>query len=156
MTEQRDSNDPNPTHTYTENGVYRATLNVIDKHGRSAATSVVIVVGNTAPIVEFVTPVDGQTFAFGNAVAFEVRVTDDQPVDCSRVEVTYILGHDEHGHPQTTALGCVGTIQTTEPEGHDPDTDDLSGVFVAEYEDPGVGDVPPLSGSDEVVLVPTG
>ena len=55
-----------------------------------------------------------------------------------------------------TAVGCVGTIQTTFPQGHDPQTDDLRGVFVAEYEDPGMGDVPPLSGSDEVVLVPTG
>jgi glucose/arabinose dehydrogenase len=153
---KRDSNDPNPTFTYTEDGVYRATLNVLDEHGRSAAAFVDIVVGNEAPVVEFVTPVDGQAFAFGDAVTFEVRVTDDQPVDCSRVEVTYILGHDDHGHPQTTASGCVGTIQTTEPEGHDPDTDDLSGVFVAVYEDPGAEGVPPLSGSDEVVLVPTG
>ena len=153
---KRDSNQPNPTFTYTENGVYLATLNVIDEHGRSAATFVRIIVGNETPVVQFVTPVDGDTFAFGDAVAFEVMVTDDQPVDCSRVEVTYILGHDQHGHPQTTAMGCVGTIQTTVPQGHDPDVDDLSGVFVAEYTDPGAENVPPLTGSDEVVLEPTG
>ena len=81
-------------------------------------------------------------------------VTDDQPVDCSRVQVTYILGHDTHGHPLTTAFGCTGTIQTTSG-GHDPGAN-LSGVFVAEYtDDPGDG-LPPLSGSDEVVLEPTG
>jgi hypothetical protein len=34
--------------------------------------------------------------------------------------------------------------------------DDLRGVFVAEFTDQGVDDVPPLSGSDEVVLEPTG
>jgi cytochrome c len=81
-------------------------------------------------------------------------VTDDQPVDCSRVQVTYILGHDTHGHPLTTAFGCTGTIQTTSG-GHDPAAN-LSGVFVAEYTDDPAEGLPALTGSDEVVLVPTG
>jgi cytochrome c len=150
-----DSREPNPTFTYTENGVFRATLKVTDQFGRSASDYVEIVVGNTPPVVEFVTPQEGDSFSFGDAVEFEVRVTDDQPVDCDRVQVTYILGHDQHGHPQTTAFGCTGTIQTTVPAGHDPATDDLSGVFVAEYtDDPGEG-LPELSGEDEVVLEPT-
>jgi cytochrome c len=33
------------------------------------------------------------------------------------------------------------------PEGHDPETEDMSGVFVAEYTDSGG-----LTGSDQVVL----
>ena len=82
-------------------------------------------------------------------------MTDDQPVDCSRVQVTYILGHATHGHPQTTAFGCTGTIQTTLPSGHNPATDDLSGVFVAQYTDEPGGDLPALTGEDEVVLEPT-
>jgi hypothetical protein len=105
--------------------------------------------------VEFVTPQDGDPFAFGDAVQFVVQVMDDQPVDCSRVQVTYILGHDEHGHPLTTAFGCTGTIQTALAGGHDP-ADDLSGVFVAEYTDAPGGDLPALTGEDEVVLEPTG
>jgi cytochrome c len=69
------------------------------------------------------------------------------------VQVTYILGHDTHGHPLTTAFGCTGTIQTS-LGGHDPSAN-LSAVFVAEYtDDPGEG-LPALTGSDEVVLVPT-
>ncbi|HSE69867.1 MAG TPA: PQQ-dependent sugar dehydrogenase, partial [Nocardioidaceae bacterium] len=55
-----DSTEQNPTFTYTENGVYRATLQVTDvggKHrGRSASADVDIVVGNTAPTVELVSP----------------------------------------------------------------------------------------------------
>jgi cytochrome c len=70
--------------------------------------------------------------------------------------VTHILGHDEHGHPQTTAFGCTGSITTTVPTGHDPGSDDLSSVFVAEYSDEGGGNLAPLAGSDEVVLRPTG
>ncbi|MFG1697902.1 PQQ-dependent sugar dehydrogenase [Nonomuraea sp. NPDC049309] len=150
-----DSRSPSASYTFTENGLYNATLKVTDAKGRSASTSVRIVVGNAAPVVELVKPVDGDEFSFGDVVEFEVRVTDDQPVDCANVTVDYILGHDDHGHPQTTARGCTGSIQTTEPSGHDPENDNLSGVFVATYTDPGTGGLPPLTGSDQVVLQPT-
>ncbi|WP_336207244.1 PQQ-dependent sugar dehydrogenase [Nonomuraea sp. LPB2021202275-12-8] len=150
-----DSRSPEASFTYTANGLYNATLRVCDDGGRCAATSVRIVVGNAAPVVELVRPVEGQQFSFGDVVEFEVRVTDDQTVDCAEVTVDYILGHDDHGHPQTTARGCTGSIQTTVPSGHDPETDDLTGVFVASYTDAGTGDLPPLTGSDEVVLQPT-
>jgi PKD repeat protein len=39
-----DSTAPNGSYTYTENGVYDATLRVTDSTGRSAAASVVIIV----------------------------------------------------------------------------------------------------------------
>jgi len=150
-----DSRSPEATFTYPANGLYQATLRVCDDGGRCAATSVRIVVGNAAPVVELIQPADGQTFTFGDLVQFEVRVTDDQAVDCANVTVDYILGHDEHGHPQTTARGCSGSIQTTVPSGHDPENDELTGVFVAGYTDPGAADLPPLTGTDEVVLEPT-
>ncbi|WP_083666025.1 PQQ-dependent sugar dehydrogenase [Saccharomonospora sp. CUA-673] len=153
-----DSREPNPTHTYTENGAYNVSLQVTDvggKHrGKTGVAEVPIVVGNQAPEVEFVTPVDGQEFSFGDVVQYEVSVTDDQPVDCSQVEVTYILGHDDHGHPQTTSYGCSGSIRTTVPGGHDPEHDNLYGVFDASYTDPGEDGLPSLSGNDRVVLEP--
>ncbi|MGH3356694.1 MAG: PQQ-dependent sugar dehydrogenase [Nocardioidaceae bacterium] len=151
-----DSRQQNPSWTYTENGVYDATLQVTDvPGGRSVSSSVEVVVGNQAPVVQLVQPVEGQQFAFGDTVDFQVQVTDDQPVDCARVSVTYILGHDQHGHPQSTASGCSGSIETTVPSGHDPETDDLTAVFNASYTDPGAEGVPPLSGEDEVVLEPS-
>lgn len=152
-----DSRKKDATHRYTEEGTYRATLTVTDrggKHrGRSASADVDIVVGNQAPTVEFVTPTPEDTFAFGDTVTYEVQVSDDQEVDCDQVTVTYILGHDSHGHPQSTANGCTGTLTTTVPGGHDPDTDDLSAVFVAQYTDSGPN---PLTGSAEVRLQPAG
>ncbi len=150
-----DSRAANPTFTYRKNGIYEATLKVTDQRGRSASASVRVVVGNAAPVVELVAPVAGQPFRFGDTVRYEVQVTDDQPVDCARVSVTYILGHDDHGHPQTTANGCTGSILTTVPSGHDPATDNLFAVFVASYTDPGGDGLPALTGTDEVVLVPS-
>src|SRR5690606_2252535 len=150
-----DSRSPEASFPFTRNGLYNATLRVSDPSGRSASASVRIVVGNDPPVVEFVRPAEGDSFSFGDVVEFEVRVTDDQPVDCANVTVDYILGHDDHGHPQTTARGCTGSIQTTDPSGHDPENDNLTGVFVASYSDPGTGGLPELTGTDQVVLQPT-
>jgi hypothetical protein len=104
-------------------------------------------------VVTFVAPVEGQPFEFGQQVAYDISVLDDEPIDCSRVTVRYILGHDEHGHPITTATGCSGTITTTSP-GHG-EGDDLSAVFVAEYTDaPSDPGTPAQTGTAEVILYP--
>ena len=150
-----DSRQANVAHTFTEDGLYRATVTVTDQGGRSTSDYVEIIVGQR-PTVELTVSPAGGTFQFGDTVTYTVTVEDDQPVDCSRVQVTYILGHDQHGHPQTTAFGCTGSITTSVPTGHDPANDELSAVFVAEYTDEGSGNLPPLTGSDEVVLEPTG
>ena len=114
-----------------------------------------VVVGKTPPTVGLtVTLQPGDTsFNFGDTVNHQVTVTDDVPVDCSRVQVTYILGYDTHGHAQTTAFGCSGSITTTVPAGHEG-TANLRGVFNTTYtDDPGDG-LPALSGTDEVVPTP--
>ena len=151
-----DSRQPNPTFTYQDNGVFDATLQVTDPSGRSASASVQIIVGNTAPMVELTTsPAPGEPFAFGDTVTYQVSVTDpeDGQIDCARVSVTYILGHDEHGHPQSTTAGCTGSIPTVLDQGH-AGAGNLSAVFVAQYTDLGAPGVPPLTGSDEVVILP--
>ena len=79
-------------------------------------------------------------------------MTDEQPVDCARVSVAYILGHDQHGHPQSSTAGCSGTIQTPPPDaGHQGEN--IFAVFVASYTDQPPGEQP-QTGSDEVVLRP--
>ncbi|MEV4539469.1 PQQ-dependent sugar dehydrogenase [Asanoa sp. NPDC049518] len=142
-----DSRAANPTYTFAENGSYRVTLKVTDSTGRSASAELPFVVGPRPPTVTIVAPEEGQPFEFGDTVPFEVTVVDNEPTDCSRVTVNYILGHDEHGHPITSATGCSGSISTSAP-GHGPG-DDLSGVFVATYTDAD-GQV----GTDQVVLFP--
>nr|WP_268249689.1 PQQ-dependent sugar dehydrogenase [Streptomyces chromofuscus] len=145
-----------PAHTYTANGQYTATLTVTDSTGRSATASVPITVGNTAPTVRLDLPADGSIYDFGAAIPFRVTVTDpeDGTIDCSKVKVSFIIGHDSHGHPQTSATGCSGTLQTSADGEHDPDAN-LFGVIDAEYTDLGAGGQPPLTAHDQHVVQPS-
>ncbi|WP_199824985.1 PQQ-dependent sugar dehydrogenase [Streptomyces maremycinicus] len=145
-----------PTHKYKRNGTYTATLTAEDGSGRTGSASVRIVVGNTAPKVVLETPKDGQLFGFGDAIPFKVKVTDPEDgkaIDCSKVEVTFVLGHDSHGHPVTSANGCTGTLQTSADGGHDEDAN-IFGVLDAEYTDGGGGGQAPLTSHDQNVLQP--
>ncbi|MCX5359580.1 PQQ-dependent sugar dehydrogenase [Streptomyces sp. NBC_00124] len=145
----------NPTHRYRKNGTYTATLTAKDATGRTGSASVQIVVGNTAPKVTLELPRDGQLFSFGDAIPFKVAVTDpeDGTIDCSKVTVTFVLGHDSHGHPVTSANGCTGTIQTSADGGHDEDAN-IFGVMDAEYTDNGGGGQAALTTHDQNVVQP--
>jgi glucose/arabinose dehydrogenase len=146
-----DSRAANATYTFTENGNYRPVLKVTDSTGRSAGAEVLLPIGTLAPVVTFVTPAEDQPFNFGDTVNYEVNVVDDAPVDCARVTVTYILGHDQHGHPLSTSSGCTGSITTFLDAGH-AGSDNLTAVFVASYTDTGT---PPQTGTATVVLTPS-
>ncbi|WP_449479987.1 lectin [Streptomyces avidinii] len=140
-----------PSHTYTANGQYTATLKVTDPTGKSATASVRITVGNTAPTVRLELPVTGSIYDFGAAIPFRVTVTDpeDGAVDCSKVKVNFVVGHDSHGHPQTSATGCSGTLQTLADGEHDPNAN-IFGVIDAEY-DQGANGQPALTTHDQHV-----
>ncbi|MGC9539301.1 PQQ-dependent sugar dehydrogenase [Streptomyces sp. UG1] len=145
----------NPTHRYKKNGTYTASLTAEDPSGRTGSASVQIVVGNTAPKVTLELPRDGQLFSFGDAIPFKVRVSDpeDRTIDCSKVKVSFILGHDSHGHPLTSANGCTGTLQTSADGGHDEDAN-IFGVIDAEYTDNGGGGQASLTTNDQNVTQP--
>ncbi|NYI08051.1 family 16 glycoside hydrolase [Allostreptomyces psammosilenae] len=149
------STEPDPTHVYTSVGTYTATLTVTDAAGLTATDSVTVTAGNTAPSVTVTVPADGQLFEFGDPVPFEVTVTDpeDGPVDCSRVRVSYILGHDSHGHGLAETYGCSGTIQTPVDGEHDPNAN-IFGIIDASYTDHGAPGLPPLTGGDQSLLQP--
>ncbi|WP_435270361.1 PQQ-dependent sugar dehydrogenase [Streptomyces sp. 1222.5] len=145
-----------PTHKYKKNGTYTATVTAKDTTGRTGSASVRVVVGNTAPKVTLELPQDGQLFSFGDAVPFKVKVTDPEDgraVDCSKVTVNFILGHDTHGHPLTSAQGCSGTIQTSADGGHDEDAN-IFGVLDAQYTDGGGGGQEALTTHARGVLQP--
>ncbi|GAA2256258.1 ThuA domain-containing protein [Streptomyces amakusaensis] len=149
------STEANPTHVYRTNGTYTATLTAKDPSGRTGSAGVRVVVGNTAPKVTLQLPEDGSLFSFGDEIPFKVKATDaeDGTVDCAKIKVSYILGHDSHGHPITSANGCTGTIKTSSDGGHDPNAN-IFGVFDAEYTDGGGGGQAPLTTHDQVQLQP--
>ncbi|MGW4950287.1 PQQ-dependent sugar dehydrogenase [Streptomyces parvulus] len=146
----------NPSHTYTANGQYTATLKVTDPTGKSATASVQVTVGNTAPTVRLELPLDGRVHDFGDAIPFRVSVSDpeDGTVDCSKVKVTFVIGHDSHGHPQTSTTGCTGTLQTLADGEHDPNAN-IFGVVDAEYTDKGANGQPALTTHDQHITQPS-
>ncbi|MGW4111170.1 ThuA domain-containing protein [Actinosynnema sp. NPDC004786] len=130
------STEANPTHTYTRAGNYSPTLTVTDPQNLTGTASVLVTAGNTAPSVTLQAPGDGALFAFGDTVPFQVTVSDpeDGAIDCSRVKVTYLLGHDSHRHQITQATGCSGRIAVPVDGEHDAAAN-IYGVFDAEYTD---------------------
>jgi len=148
-----DSTEPNPAFTYTANGVYTAKLTVIDSSGKTAVTSRTIEVGNTAPSVTLTTPVDGGIFNWGDRVPWSVTVTDpeDGPIDCTKVTVSFALGHDTHGHGEGSQTGCSGVLQT-DPADATHANGYLFGGLTASYTDLGANGQPPLTTIDQNVI----
>ncbi|WP_329108804.1 ThuA domain-containing protein [Micromonospora sp. NBC_01699] len=148
-----DSADPNPTHTYTANGVYNAKLTVTDSSGKTAVLTREIVVGNTAPTVTVTVPAGGTFFNWGDTVPFTVAVTDpeDGAVDCSRVTVSFVLGHDTHGHGETETSGCTGTLPTP-ADGADHAGGYLYGGVSATYTDLGANGQPALTTVGQTII----
>ncbi|MGI5488420.1 ThuA domain-containing protein [Microtetraspora malaysiensis] len=132
------STAPNPTKTYTEDGEYTATLTVKDPGGNTGRASVLITVGNTAPTVTIEAPGPGRLFDWGDTVPFTIKVTDpeDGEIDCAKVTMTYVLGHDSHGHQITSKNGCSGEL-TIPSDGEHDDAANIFAVFDAEYTDKG-------------------
>ncbi len=143
----------NPSHTYTGSGQYTAGLTVTDPGGRTGNTSVIINVGNTAPTVTLNTPVNGSLFNFGDAVPYTITVSDpeDGTIDCGRVTLSYLLGHDSHAHKITSRTGCSGTLQIPVDGEHDTAAN-LYAVFDAEYTDLGANGQPALTTHTQHVL----
>lgn len=143
------------SYTYAEDGQYQARVRVTDTSGRVSLASVTITVGNTAPVVEIVSPVDGSFTDWGDEVAFEVKVTDpDETIDCSRVLWSYGLGHDNtHTHPLFTGSGCTAKIQISLEAGHG-ETENIYAQIGASYTDLGTATAPALGGDDVVLLNP--
>ena len=147
-----DSTDPNPTHTYTQLGVYTARLVVKDPNGNQDVKTLTITVGNTTPTVTVNTPVDGDFFEWGQNVPYTVTVTDpeDGPIDCNRVVVEFALIHDQHAHGGEQKTGCSGVFTTNPDDATHGGS--VAGGINAKYTDNGANGQPALTGQDVAVL----
>ena len=145
----------NPSHTYAA-GNSTAVLTVRNSSGATGTASLQITSGNTLPALNVTAPPAGGVFDFGDAVNFSVSVSDpeDGTIDCSRVTVQAILGHDSHGHPLDQSTGCTARVQTTLSSGHG-ENDNIFYVIEASYTDRGgAGGAAPLTGRSQVILQP--
>ena len=155
------SNEPNPTHSFTEPGQYTVRLLVTDTTGKSGTSTLVITAGNTRPTVDIEIPEQGGVHGWGDGIDFRVNVSDpeDDPIDCSRVEVAPGIFHDEggnaHVHPGVNENGCVGSFEAPADSGHEKNAV-IALVVTATYTDDGGsgGAAPPLLGADTHRLNP--
>ncbi|MEU4551215.1 ThuA domain-containing protein [Micromonospora violae] len=150
------STEANPTHTYATAGDYTAQLTVTNPKGRTAVANVPVTVGNTAPTVSIEFPPDGGFFNWGDQVRYTIKVTDpeDGQIDCDKVQLQVLLGHDEHAHPLEQHTGCTGTVQTSLASGHGAEAN-VFAVFEATYTDEGgAGGSGALTGRHIEVLQP--
>ncbi|MEV4300851.1 ThuA domain-containing protein [Microbispora rosea] len=149
-----DSTEANPSFTYTKAGEFSAVLTITSADGKTATSSVTIEAGNSKPVVKVEVPPNGSFFEFGDQVKFKVTVTDaeDGTIDCDKVQIQSILGHDTHGHPLDQTTGCEATVQTA-MSGHG-EYDNLFYVIEASYTDQGAGGAKPLTGRGQVILQP--
>jgi len=137
-----DSNEENPTFTYTENGVFNASLQLSD--GKATGFSIVqIIVGNNAPEVNITSPMNGGFYDWGDVIPYKVEVIDQQDgsttdgeINCDDVLIRPAIGHNDHAHDQTSLNGCEGTYQTA--SGHGTEFDKVFYVINAFYEDAGL------------------
>lgn len=147
------SSATNPSHTFSNNGVYQVLLTVNSTSGQSSTRSFPVTVGNNRPVVDIVEPLDGGFFDWEDFIAFQVNVTDAEDgatpsggINCSDLVVSLLLGHDEHAHPSTPATSCTGTYQAT-AAGHITYEDDIYYLVQAEYTDQSAPGAAPLTGT---------
>ena len=62
--------------TFSQPGVYTVTLKCVDSHGASDTSSLPIIVGNSRPAIEFLTPQDGDFYDPEMPITYRTSVTD--------------------------------------------------------------------------------
>lgn len=150
-----DASTANASFTYTENGSYLAVLTVTDNAGASAIAQIEIIVGNSAPIVTILEPLNGGFYEDFDTIDYKIAVEDAEQgsigngIDCNEVVSEPSIGHDDHAHGTGPRNGCEGSFQA---ETHGDGPDNVFYILNANFEDDGAGLGTSLRGSDVVIL----
>lgn len=105
----------NPAHTYTQNGIYTATLTVKDTQNHTATSTVTVYVGQEPPVLTITSPVDASTAADGQVINFAGTATNNgQPMPADQLHWKVTIQHCPldscHAHQVTTVDGTGGSI----------------------------------------------
>ncbi len=84
------SKEPNPEHTYSNKGVYKASLKVTDPSGETDTHVMEIKVGNTVPLVNILSNGNSSFYFTGNPLSYEVNVSDQEEknIDAGKINVS--------------------------------------------------------------------
>jgi len=109
---------PSAKYTYTKPGTYRAILKVTDKAGLVGRDTIVVKVGNTAPIVK-IASADNESFIWkGKPFKYNVVVKDkeDKVIDPKRVKLYYIYNPQPSADNKTVRnLAALSATEVSYP-----------------------------------------
>ncbi|MDO8572261.1 MAG: PQQ-dependent sugar dehydrogenase, partial [bacterium] len=90
----------NPTHTYTINGTYTASLTLTDDKGSSASKSITINAGNQEPSPQITNPASGMLYMANQTIQLNGTATDpeDGTLSAPAFHWQIILHHNIHTH----------------------------------------------------------
>ena len=116
------STSTDPSHTYTTNGQFDATLTLTDDQGSSAAKSITITVGNQAPQPIIQSPASGSLYTPLQLIQLTATATDpeDGTLPASAFDWEVILHHNTHVHYVQNFTG-VQNPSFIADEHNDPD-----------------------------------
>lgn len=147
-----DSREPNPSYTYESPGLYRASLVIVGTSGgRSLPASTNIVIGNTPPEVDILSPEDNITVDLDSVVELRGVATDlqDAGIDCNNLIWDIRLGHNAHSHPRTTLRGCEASFRAS-LGGHNEQGALFFAVELTYTDTGGLGGEPSLTGREAI------
>lgn len=115
------SSAANPTHLYTQSGLYSVTLEASDSASTTTSNVIRIAVGN-APQHTITSPANGAVFRAGDVITFGGTATDveDGPLAPAAFSWTILFHHDSHVHPTLGPISGIRSGTFTIPSaGHD-------------------------------------
>lgn len=115
---------PNPSHSYSEKGIYDVKLTVTNSAG-SAFASLKIWAGYFPPSVEISNPIANSKYNVGDSIFFSGSANDPQDgqLTDSAFEWAIVFHHNTHTHSPTIFTGMKsGTFIISDSEESSPDT----------------------------------
>lgn len=111
------SSEANPTHAYSANGTFIATLDVNDGNGGSDTDTLSITVGNVAPTATITNPPHNSTYLPGQTIPLFGHGYDPETSELPESVYSWriILHHNTHIHILATAIGSETSFLA---EGH--------------------------------------